>query len=205
MKNLSQALSKSLLTVTLVIVAIAITFIWFFAKQVQQTKIDVSTIVKELREVSRLETAVYTTEQIVDAQRTDDSVWRDFLFGDRILLIAHGTIVAGIDLENLSEDDIKVEDGQVILTLPPAEIFSATLDEDKTRVYDRTTGLLNPGDINLESEARQQAAAQLQTAACDAHILENATMNAQAQLESLLTALSFEKVTVIPTPTNCLQ
>src|SRR5690606_5109994 len=111
-----------------------------------------TTIVKELREVSRLETAVFTTEQIIDARQTDNSVWRDFLFGDRILLIAHGTIVAGIDLQKLEEDDIRVEDGAVFLTLPPAEIFSSTLDEDKTRVYDRTTGLLNPGDINLETE-----------------------------------------------------
>jgi hypothetical protein len=203
MKQISLPIAKLLILSIIFVTLLSATYIWFSNHQARQAKIDVTTIFKELKEVSRLETATYTTEQIVDASRSDNSVWKDFLFGDRILLIAHGKIVAGIDLEKLTPDSIKVQDKQVVLTLPAAEIFSSSLDESKTRVYNRTTGLFNSGDINLESEARQEATQKLSKAACESSILQQATDNAQHQLKALLKGLAFEEVVVLTTPASC--
>jgi len=203
MQFLSKTLTKTLFIAVLVLLAATSTYFWFTNRQAQQAKISITTIVQELKEVSRLETAVFTTEQIIEAQKTENSVWKKFLFGDRILLIAHGQIVAGIDMSKITENSIRVEGKKVVITLPAAEIFSSTLDESKTRVYDRSTGLLNSGDINLESEARLQAAERLQDAACEAQILEQATKNAQRQMQALLKGLAFEDVVVITTPSSC--
>ena len=46
-----------------------------------------------------------------------------------------------------------------------AQIFVTALDNSKTRVYSRTTGLLVPEDPDLESEVRAKAQEQIQQAA----------------------------------------
>ncbi len=61
----------------------------------------------EIRKISRLETTTYTIERVIEA-RQSDPVWPDWLSGDRLLLIANGTIVAGIDLEQLQPSDLVV-------------------------------------------------------------------------------------------------
>jgi hypothetical protein len=42
-----------------------------------------------------------------------------------------------VDLGGLGEDAVEVRDDTVTIRLPEPEVFSASLDEDKTRVYDR--------------------------------------------------------------------
>ncbi len=75
---------------------------------------------QEIRQVSRLETTTYTIERVVEAKESDPSL-PDWLRGDRLLLIAHGTIVAGVDMEQLKPSDVVVSpDGKAItVTLPP--------------------------------------------------------------------------------------
>src|SRR5437868_6321278 len=58
-------------------------------------------VVKEMRQLSRLETATFTIEKIIDAG-TNGSAINKFLFGDRILLIANGQVIAGFDLSATS-------------------------------------------------------------------------------------------------------
>ncbi len=54
-------------------------------------------------------------------------------------MIAHGVVIAGVDLSKLSRDDITISDGVVLVDLPDPEIFIATLDNQKSSVYDRET------------------------------------------------------------------
>jgi len=67
-----------------------------------------------------------------------------FLFGDKLLFVAHGTVIAGLDLSQLHR---KTEAGRQRADCAVArpEIFVATLDNDKSYVYDRQKGLLNQG------------------------------------------------------------
>jgi len=62
--------------------------------------------------------------------------------------VATGRVEAGVDLSKIGRDDVRVEGEGVTVRLPEPEILSASLDEEKTRVYDRDFGLLNlrPGD-----------------------------------------------------------
>lgn len=163
---------------------------------------DPTTIIRQVRALSRLETAFYTVEQVVTAESGQDAL--AFLFGDRLLLVAHGQIVAGVDLGRIGDGDITVTaDDRVMLVLPPAEIFLVALDSQGTYVYDRDTGLLgmNP---DLEAEARRVAEEQVLNAALEDGILEMADANARAYLEQLITAFGFQEVVFIqatPTPT----
>ena len=68
------------------------------------------------------------------------------------------------------------------MKLPPAEIFIATLDNEKSYVYDRETGILAKPDVNLETLVRQRAEEEIRNAAINDGILEQAQVNAEAYL-----------------------
>ena len=87
--------------------------------------LDPVTIIRQVRGLSRLETASYTIEKVITAESGQGAF--AFLFGDRLILVAHGQIFGGVDLGKMGEGDIIVaEDGMVVVTLPPAEILVAT-------------------------------------------------------------------------------
>ena len=111
-------------------------------------------------------------------------------------MLVHGEVVAGIDFSNLKSGDVSVEGKRVHLRLPTTQVFSTRLDSAKTRVYSRQTGLLVPTDPNLETQVRQEAERQLQTAALADGILRTAQQNAGATISSLLQGLGFEKIEI---------
>ncbi len=154
---------------------------------------DPVTIVHEVRALARLETMQYTVEKVITAETGQGPF--GFLFGDRLLLVAHGVVIAGIDLDQVGADDVKVDsDGQVSINLPPAEIFISTLDNEKTYVYNREVGLLRKGDVTLESAARLAAEQQMEQAAIEDGILDQARLNAESYLYRLLRSLGFSDV-----------
>jgi hypothetical protein len=157
--------------------------------------IDVSqpTVVDRIQRLQRLETVVYTMDKLVTGAK-ENPLLPDFLTGDRLLMIAHGEVVAGIDFSNLKPGDVSVDGRQVHLHLPATQVFSTRLDSAKTRVYSRQTGLLVSTDPNLETQVRQEAERQLREAAVADGILKTAQANAVATITSLLQGLGFQKV-----------
>lgn len=154
---------------------------------------DPVTIIREVRSLARLETIQYTVEKVITAE-TRQGIF-GFLFGDRLLLVAHGSVIAGVDLGQLGPNDVWIDDqGRAYIKLPPPEVFVATLDNETTYVYDRETGLLTEGDIALEAEARQAAEQEIRAAALEDGILEQAQVNAENFLFRFLRSLDFEDV-----------
>src|SRR4030042_1221212 len=150
---------------------------------------DPVTIINQIRPLARLETIQYTVEKVITAEVGQDSLAP--LFGDRLLFVGHGYVTAGIDLEKITSQDLVIEAGMIKVRLPKAEIFVATLDNDKSYVYDRETGMLTHGDINLETTARQAAEDQIRQAAIEDGILAQAQTNAETFMESLLNELGY--------------
>ncbi len=159
-------------------------------------------VVKELRELKRYETASFTIEKIIDAG-TNYGQLRQMLLGDRILLIAHGEVIAGFDLEHLSEDAARIHGQEINLTLPPPQILITRLDSEKSRVYDRRVGFLSQGEKDLESVARAQAEQSIRDAACQSGILATASENGRNQLTTLLKAIGFTTVSITIPESSC--
>jgi hypothetical protein len=157
--------------------------------------IDVSqpTVVDRIQRLQRLETVVYTMDKVVTGAK-ENPIFPDFLAGDRLLMLVHGEVVAGIDFSNLKPGDVNVNGRQVRLRPPGPEIFSVRLDSAKTRVYSRQTGLLVPTDPDLETQVRQEAERQMHDAAMADGILRTAQQNATSTITSLLQGLGFEKI-----------
>jgi hypothetical protein len=159
--------------------------------------IDISrpTVIDRIQRLERLETVTYTMDKVVEGDRTSD-ILPDFLVGDKLLLNVHGQAIAGIDLSNLQPSNVTISGKSVRIHLPPAQIFVTALDNSKTTVYSRTTGLFVPVDPNLESEVRAKAEQQLRDSALAAGILDTAKKNAAATITHLLQGLGFEQVQV---------
>src|SRR6202000_2445622 len=89
---------------------------------------------------------------------------------------------------------------KVSIKLPDAEVFTTNLDNSKTRVYSRETGLLSSTDPFLETEVRQEAKRQLTEAALQDGILAMAAQNAKTTIAVLLRGIGFKDVEVSDRP-----
>lgn len=165
---------------------------------------DPVTIIRDIRSLARLETIQYTVEKVITAE-TNQGIFGQ-LFGDKLIFIARGQVIAGIDLARLSPDDLQVENGVLTVKLPEPQIFITALDNEKSYVYHRDTGLLSKGNINLESNARRAAENEIKLAASEDGILDLARQNAENYLYRLFIQLGYSDViflndAVTPTPT----
>jgi hypothetical protein len=151
------------------------------------------TVIKQITSLNRLETASYTVEKIIDAGTSGNRL-QQFLVGDRLLLIAHGTVISGFDMSKIKESDVEVEGKTLRVHMPAPEILVSKLDSDQTRVYDRQSGIFSKGDKDLESEARKEAEAVIKDAACKGGILSEATKNARNQLNVLFKGFGFTTI-----------
>jgi hypothetical protein len=157
---------------------------------------DPVTVIREVRSLARLETVQYTVEKVITAETNQGPF--GFLFGDRLLLVAHGAVIAGVDLGRLAPGDIRIDpQGAVYMVLPAAEVFTATLDNEKSYVYHRETGILAGGTKDLESAARKAAQDAILQAALDDGILATAGTNGKAYLQRFLMSLGLRSVTFI--------
>ena len=158
--------------------------------------IDISqpTVIASIQRLARLESVVYTMDKVVEGDRTNQYL-PDILTGDKLLLIVHGQAVAGVDLSSIQASNVQIDGRSVTIAMPAAQLLSVSLDNSKTRVYSRITGLLVPADPNLESEVREKAEAGLRQSALDSGILNTAEGNARATLTTLLHSLGFQQVT----------
>jgi hypothetical protein len=176
--------------------------IWQYQQRAQQRQLDTTAVVRQIRTLSRLETASFTIEKIID-EGTHDGVLKELLFGDRILLVAHGEVIAGFDFANIEPAAIQMSDKSITIDIGKPQILLTRLDNSQTKVYDRQRGLLAPNDTNLESQARIDAESAIRAAACQEKILDTASENARKQLTALLQAIGFVSITVNVQPSAC--
>ena len=181
-----------------VAMVIALAAIWVMRSNwLGQPRIDTSmpTVVRQVQQLQRLETIVFGMDKIV-AGGQESRYLPKLLAGDRLLLMVYGEVTAGVDLGRIGPADIVISGPSVRVSIPPAEIFSARIDNERTRVYSRETGLFSSVDPNLESEVRRVAEQQIRQAALDQGVLKLATTNAGVTLKNFLRGVGFEQVDV---------
>jgi|SRR6516225_10808917 hypothetical protein len=149
-----------------------------------------ATILQQVKTLSQLVTVQYVLEKI--EVYDDPKPWP--MGENRVLMVAHGTVKAGIDFARLEPGDLKVSGRKLSIRLPPAQILDAYLDEKQTRVVERTTGLLRAFDKDLEQTVRQNAVDDIRRGARNGGILKDADERARAQLTNLFQQLGFQEV-----------
>lgn len=156
---------------------------------------DPVTYINQVQALARLETIQYSVEKVVTAEQNQGTL--GFLLGDRLIFVAHGIVIAGVDMGKIMPEDMRLENGVLYVRLPAAEVFVATLDNEKSYVYDRETGLLTKGVKDLETLARQRAEQEILKAALEDGILEQARKNAEAYLLRFFMSLGYKSVVFV--------
>src|SRR3954465_5866210 len=113
-------------------------------------------ILLRVQTLSELVTVKYVIEKVEVLEVPSENFVGQMIGSEnRMLLLAHGVVKAGVNLEHLKPEDIKVEGKRISIKLPAAQITDAYLDESQTKVIDRQTGLLAPPDKDLEQTTRR--------------------------------------------------
>ncbi|HEY6268976.1 MAG TPA: DUF4230 domain-containing protein [Candidatus Acidoferrum sp.] len=160
-----------------------------------QINVDQPTVVRQIQQLQRLETVSYTMDKIISGEH-GNAYLPKFLAGDRLLLVVHGEVVAGINLAGVGPGDVLTQGQRISIHLPAAEVFSTRIDNARTRVYSRDTGLFSSPDPNLESEVREEAERQLRQAALQDGILKTAADNARSTISGMLKGFGFHEVEI---------
>jgi hypothetical protein len=149
---------------------------------------DTTSVVHEVQSLSELVTVRYVMDKVVVLE---DVKW----YGEnRVLLLAHGVVKAGIDLKRLEPGDVAISGKKICLRLPPPSITDAYLDDQASQVIDRSTGLLRAFDKDLEQTARQNAVDDITRAARKDGILDEAEKRGRTELENFFKHAGFEAV-----------
>src|SRR5438105_10696168 len=102
-----------------------------------------ATVLKQVQTLSQLVTVKYVMEKVEVLSDPPQNLLRQFWFDDtHVVLVAHGIVKAGVDLAQLKPSDLRASDKKILLTLPPAQITDAYLDDKLTQVVERNTGFL---------------------------------------------------------------
>jgi hypothetical protein len=151
-------------------------------------------VVEGVRELDQLAT-VRWTESVPVTKESGGELMERLFSGEKVLVIATGNVEAGVDLGDIHKDDVSVKGDSVTIDLPEAEILSASLDEKKTRLYDRDLSPLNlRPDDDLVEEARLRAVKKIARSARENGILDTAEGNAQDSIRAFVTTLGLEEV-----------
>jgi len=161
--------------------------------------LDSAAILQQVQSLSQLVTVKYVLQKAVGREEPAESTLGKFFTGqNRVVILAHGVVKAGVDLQRLQPGDLQTSETKISLRLPPAQIFDTYLDDQKTEVLERTTGLFRPFDAQLEQSVRAQAVDDLRRAARNNGILKDADDRAREQLKNLFRQLGFDQVEFLP-------
>jgi hypothetical protein len=152
---------------------------------------DPVTYINQIRALARLETIQYSVEQVVTSEENQAPSALPFLFGQKILIQVHGTVIAGIDMAKLRPEDMQLQNGVLTVKLPAPEVFVTTLDEGKAQVYSVQSGAFVKPDPGLVLSGLQGAKDKILQAAIDDGILDVAEQNAVAYLTKFFAALGY--------------
>jgi len=154
-----------------------------------------ATIVQQVQTLSDLVTVKYVLEKVEIVNSPPTGTLGQFVQGEnRVLLLAHGIVKAGIDLKRIAPEDVAVAGRKIVLRLPPPQITDAYLDEHQTQVIDWQKGFLRNFDKDLETAARQNAVDDIRRAARMDGILKDADERARMELFLFLHQAGFDQV-----------
>ena len=186
----------------LAIMAATSVMVWRIARRTVEREIftprertvDLTTLVTQVRELNRLETASMRVIHVGTITQTY-KVIPDALAGDELTFLATGDVIAGIDLSQLKPDDVwRSPDGAINVRLPPSQVLVTRVDNKESRVLTRKTGMLRRSDVDLETRARQHAEDNIRTEAIKKGILPLASQNGEKKMAELLRTFGFERV-----------
>jgi len=154
-------------------------------------------VAQRMRQMGQIETASFAQDALVEGGHplTVDTATTGV---DRLLLLVHEDLIAGVVLTQFSPDQIRIDDGGrgIHLILPRAQILQTKVDTHQVRLLDRSSGQFVAMTQDLGPETQARAEEQMQRAALADGTLEAASRNARVMVLTSLSAQGFEQIDV---------
>lgn len=153
-------------------------------------------VLDSVQKMSVLTTTRYNFSSIITSEREMPPLLAA-LYGERQVLVAVGHVTAGIDLTQLTENDITIAGNTLTINLPPPTLQDCFLNEGASYVAERDTGIFARSAPNLEGQAREFAIGQFRQQAMDGGILAEVQRQSQVAIGEFIAALGIPGVTQI--------
>ncbi len=174
-----------------VIIGFIVFVIYYIKNQylASHTEVTETGMVQRITSIGKLELVKYTMKDIVE-QKEIHSILPD----SKVLFLAVGEVTACIDLTKVTKSDIQQSRDSVIVYLPQPEICNASLDHQKSKVYDISGAWFQESAKNMVESVYKIAEAKILNNARQMNVLGMARQNAQLIFKPLLENISGKKV-----------
>ncbi len=173
--------------------------------------IDEQTVVRQMQDISRLETQRVVVDTTFTLTNDEAQSFWSWWSGEMLMMRAVGTVIAGIDLQDMSINDVNVsDDGQTVtILLPAVQILSITTNQDQTQPlsYKKGLGLIFDDSIPMTEQAYAMAHDNILRKACATDLMQNAADNSITQLTLLIKKLNpnVKNVEITVETSDCLN
>jgi hypothetical protein len=149
-------------------------------------------ILQSLQSRGFLVTESILADQKVVIETSTGSVWKDFIFGQKITATAIMKTSLGLDLSKLTENDVILKGSKAIITLPAIELQSVELASDIN--LDNNQGIIKRIFDNDDgyNQALEELRKQAEVAAMIQENQDLARQNAQTEIKRLIKLLAPE-------------
>lgn len=151
--------------------------------------ITAQTVLERVQGMSNLTVVRYNYSSLVTSEREMPGILAA-LYGERQVMVAVGQINAGIDLSQITADDVTTDGNTVIVKLPPPVLQECFLNDNASYIVSRDTGIFASEAPNLDTEARRFAVRQFRDSAVEAGILDEVQANAREVVGNLVEAVA---------------
>lgn len=155
-----------------------------------------TTILESIRDMAHLTAVRYNYSSLITTQRDMPGLLAA-LYGEQLLMVAVGHVDAGIDLSQLTEENVSVQDDKLTVTLPEPELTNCILNEQQSYVVSQSSGIFARNAPNMDTEARRYAVRIFRDMALEARILDDVYSRANDILTPLIDAISGNSFKVI--------
>lgn len=155
---------------------------------------DRAMVISKLKNSAKLATVEYVVSKVISAKDKNWFAKDAYFFAE-----TQATIKAGIDLEKLREDDVKITGKRITIKLPPVEIVNFSYPAEGFKVITKYTddaAILKWNSIRIEQkdELYRQGEADIRSNIKNLGIIKTAQTNARILLKKILQLSGFEEI-----------
>jgi len=157
-------------------------------------KPDRALVISKLKNSAKLATVEYIVTKVISAKDKNWFAKDAYFFAE-----TEAIIKAGIDLEKLKEDDIKITGQRISITLPPVEIINFSYPAEGFKVIEKYSDEAaifkwNSIDVKDKDELYRQGEADIRASLNDLGIIKTAQTNTRTLLKKMLTFSGFTEI-----------
>lgn len=153
-------------------------------------------VVGKIQKASKLSTTEFKVDKLVFGVKNKRIFWVIKLNQAQFLAQSQATIKAGVNLENVKEEDIKIEGKKINIVLPHVEVINFSYPAEKFEKIDILTSNAFTTKLNLEDQENffREAELDIRNSLQFMDIEETTKKKTRAMLDAMLRNLGYDEI-----------